>query len=374
MLPYLGELEAVKQLGAEETLDTVCIGGVPYHQMVFSWVESLLKLHSSDTPLFLYAHLQAAHGTVKHLPGMDAALRDHLVRVLRSHPDLIVLLASDHGMVSVPCDQKMPLLHMLVPRSLTARYPSISLALQRNVRELVTTWDLFWTLLQLAAGGLGESDGELQRLDQLRHQGVDEVLLAPAKPFQETSSIKLSSAVSPQSLFTRLPTARRCPQAGIAVQHCSVIRATPRRVRCDGSALATQPVINDAGAAEEVAAVSEAAKSICEVVKLAMMRAVMAWFAETLTRLDPEGRCARLTLGQLMHVDSDGRGSRYSLRFEAQEGRPQRGVFDIVFEALLWHSVRIVSVSQVTRYKKYEGCAPPGVPPEVCICSQWQLL
>eukprot|EP01012_Entosiphon_sulcatum_P023624 TRINITY_DN28717_c0_g3_i1.p1 TRINITY_DN28717_c0_g3~~TRINITY_DN28717_c0_g3_i1.p1 ORF type:complete len:692 (+),score=85.36 TRINITY_DN28717_c0_g3_i1:24-2078(+) len=109
----------------------------------------------------VYATFTDGHeGTMEVISTMDTDLA-RLVDWLGAEghlQDTVVVLGSDHGMhmgpyfMTVPgrLEQKLPLLQLLVPTAMLERYPELNDTLQHNSQSLITAWDLYATLRQLA--------------------------------------------------------------------------------------------------------------------------------------------------------------------------------------------------------------------------------
>lgn len=101
---------------------------------------------------------------------------------------------------------------------------------------------------------------------------------------------------------------------------------------------------------------------LCQVVTLNVIRPLLTQFNDNLALHDPRGVCEGLTFSSLEYIANEG-GGRYSLRFYTMEGDPPR-LFAATSVLASRHTLTIESLyyGQVTRYKKYEACAPVGVP------------
>merc|ERR1712159_520617 len=108
---------------------------------------------------------------------------------------------------------------------------------------------------------------------------------------------------------------------------------------------------------------------ICCVVKSNFLHHVFGYFRKSLELNDPLGVCARLTFNNIEYVVGYG-GGYYAFRFTVNEGNPPR-VFDANFLVAnaRGRAIEHIHVNQVTRYKKYEVCAPVGVVADVCVCD-----
>ncbi|CAK0811653.1 unnamed protein product [Prorocentrum cordatum] len=354
----------------EDHVDFGCVNAQPYYRLVLEWGRQLLGMHRT-VPLFLYTHLQAAHADLDQLGSLDVPLRDHLISLMEEYPEVLFLVASDHGNVCRLCDQRAPLLHVMAPSSLLRARPAIAAALRSNQEQVVSGWDIFETLLHLAAGtSTAASPGGA--FGRLLKRGVGQLVASPVKSHQEVTLVDLAGGFEPRSLFRAMPAGRTCTAAGIRPRHCQVRAAVESQiVFCAPWGALSSITRGDHAAADRrhvtAPANGSARQMVCELSRLNSLAILLDSWRETLSVLDPGGLCARLALGTLEYVASDGAG-QFTMRFSTREGDPPR-LFGASFEVGHASRVTFQQVSQITRYRKYEACTPPGVPADICVCD-----
>lgn len=363
--------------GIEEPLDNidfVCAGRERMHRLLLDWNAAVLDLYRGEEPAFVFSHLAAAHANTWSVSAMDVSVRDHLKETLEKNPDLMIVLISDHGLVTVPCDQKAPILHILAPRSLLEREPRVAAALAANRREIVSSLDLFSTLRHLA--GL-DPLADWAGFGWLRKGGVLKLLAAPTKAYQEHHILDLTdTSLRPRSLFTPLPRNRSCVAAGITREHCAprlgiaVREVTLCKMHAQLSEVTKRELSRvQADLAKEP--LSEDRQIICDTAS-----DLFGWQVVTqINALNGDNTCQRFTFGGIERIEDEGSISasrRFRLRIATLEGSPPR-VFDVSVSIPNLAKTLYLSVEhviQVTRYQKYEHCTPPGASAMICVCSQ----
>jgi len=375
VLPYIVDgLQRLKQEGGD--IDFLCMGPRRLHELVLDWNLDVLDLYRGIEPTFIYSHLLAAHVEKELVSGLDLAVRDHIRMTLERNPDLVVVVTADHGCVSVACDQKAPMLHILVPKSLLRRRPHVAAALHVNQHKVVSALDWFATLRHLAGSSTVNDWGGFRAL---RAQGVRQLLASPTKVHQEALIVNIDdSRFAPRSLFATMPRNRSCASAGIPRRHCAVrFEGSERDLAfCTHYAAlseVTRTRLSTAEAAKAREPMDVERSLVCHVASETMGRLVVRHINEKNQRgSECRRKCRSLTFSQLESIEVSGGVERhYRLRFAVREGDPPR-VFDaVVFmrpQGMVFE-MSIAHLAQVTRYYKYERCTPPGARAETCVCE-----
>eukprot|EP00929_Paragymnodinium_shiwhaense_P120386 TRINITY_DN92312_c0_g1_i1.p1 TRINITY_DN92312_c0_g1~~TRINITY_DN92312_c0_g1_i1.p1 ORF type:complete len:776 (-),score=93.23 TRINITY_DN92312_c0_g1_i1:26-2353(-) len=368
ILPQLGGI-----LGATFPRDMFCMGNRRYHEIILQWAMDVLDMYKG-MPVFLYAHLDGSHKARSEARFIDRAVRDHLEEVMRRHPDVTIVLKADHGFVFKPCDQKAPMLNLLVPKRLLEARPELAEGLESNQDKLVAPFDLFMTFrhfLKLSTWQKVDPDFR-QPFSMLRSLQVPNLVSSMFRYNQLLHSISLKGDVfNPTTLLEPIRHDRTCANAGIADFHCLVGQAeATKRVFCvdyDGLSEVTQQQFARA-------AVSSTAtkKSVCK----SVMEALNPYITSSLSRFreGPYKRgkphiCKVLTLQNLELIERQ--GNVFSLRLRTHQGTPN-AVFDLLVKlnvASLTPTFGIMAAAQVTRWQQYKRCTPQSVIPEFCVCD-----
>ncbi|CAE8593132.1 unnamed protein product, partial [Polarella glacialis] len=396
MLPYLGDHQVTDNKNDSTggmTGDFSCAGGgKSYIELMTTWILELLQgavpgiageQPEDGRPLFLYAHFEAAHQGLERLSHLDELVRDHLLTVTRRHPDLTVIVASDHGSVTRVCDQRMPLMHVIMPGQLLNARPDIRAALSSNRDKVVSAWDIFATLRHLTRFR-SVNPGDVAGFGALREkQGIERIVASPPQPFQEVTYIPLGDGFAPRSLFQEMNRSggQGCVAAGIAPNMCAYQGGrTPIALFCqawDDLSDTTKSLMGGAASFRARASLpwGPLQNTVCETVRLTVLEIVLGMFRQS-THVeggpvgpDPSRACAWPTMRMLEFVAGDGLG-HFSARLVLNEGDPPR-VFHVSwdFESHRSRNIANLQISQVTRFKKYEVCTPPGVDPGYCVCK-----
>eukprot|EP00928_Gymnodinium_smaydae_P071014 TRINITY_DN5470_c0_g2_i1.p1 TRINITY_DN5470_c0_g2~~TRINITY_DN5470_c0_g2_i1.p1 ORF type:complete len:793 (+),score=98.55 TRINITY_DN5470_c0_g2_i1:169-2547(+) len=389
VMPYLadvlGKVFGKSAEGDVADVDFMCTGSGHYYELMLEWNLRALELHRGRDPLFLYSHSLAAHLREWIVAGMDVAIRDHLEKVLTQNPNLVVALVADHGSTGVYCDQKAPILHIIAPRSLLRQRPDMARALEANRHAVVSPFDWFSTLRHLAGEGKG---GEF--MQDLRARGLMRLRVSPAKPYQEQLVLDVApgSHFAPQSLLSRMSPNRSCGAAGIPAVHCTVRKrrlsgapASPLKepLYCQAYHLLSEVTQEKLSPQQKERAVAlnpesdEEVGILCKVAELVLGTKLVGELNRRIREAGPKSAaCKALSWGSLERIQGEGRASKtYWLRFSVREGDPPR-VFDARvfvrrFERIL--QMHVLHIAQVTRYRKYESCTPPGARAELCVCE-----
>lgn len=390
VLPYMGKEnigddadDAGNEAATDDVGDFVCTGGGrKAFELALSWAQQVLRFSRPfrgrpSRPHFVYVHLQAAHVNLQMVSFLDAALREHLQQVMHANPDLVIALASDHGALSRTCDQRSPMMHLLVPRSLLGARPGFRRVLRSNQEQVVSGWDLHATFRHLARF-VEDNPDDVGRFQSLLARGIRELVISPLKAFQEVTAVDLQGGFDPRSFFQEMAPGRGCRGAGVLSSHCAYWKSTGQEV------IFCVPWRNLSTTNLDQLGGSDLAKSRAAIPRMALQDLVCTAMEQTViaaalddidrtTRVPDASRdtrvCALPTLKQLETVTSYGMG-RFVLRMVLNEGAPN-AVFDVSFELPSYRTRRVerMTITQVTRYRIHEACTPRGILAEFCLCA-----
>lgn len=200
-------------------------------------------------------------------------------------------------------------------------------------------------------------------------RGITELVASPAKAYQEVTAVDLTGGFAPRSLFQPMKRGRGCLGAGVSAVHCAFQqRSRPEMLFCVPWDELSETSLSQLGGSATARAHADIPRtSVQDLVCTAMEQTVVVWALDDIARAG--AGCARPSLRVLESVTSFGMG-RFVLRIVLNEGDPFR-VFDVAFSLPSYRTRRVESVHilQVTRYRKYEACTPPGALPEFCVCD-----
>eukprot|EP00929_Paragymnodinium_shiwhaense_P099430 TRINITY_DN61066_c0_g1_i4.p1 TRINITY_DN61066_c0_g1~~TRINITY_DN61066_c0_g1_i4.p1 ORF type:complete len:712 (+),score=51.08 TRINITY_DN61066_c0_g1_i4:64-2199(+) len=218
VFPQVGEY-----VSAPFPRDAFCIGNRTHQQIIMDWAREVFEVYRG-LPAFVYVHLEGSHMRRHGIRANDRATRDHLKKVLESNPNLVVALMGDHGYAHKPCDQKSPLLNIIVPEKLLDAYPDVAESLMSNQEKVVSPFDMFMTLRHLIHLRDWSSMPESFRnpYDALRDQGATMVVPSFFKSHEAVHTVALDTAFKPHSLLEAMLPTRGCRAAGILDLHCTV--------------------------------------------------------------------------------------------------------------------------------------------------------
>eukprot|EP00929_Paragymnodinium_shiwhaense_P059866 TRINITY_DN29951_c0_g1_i1.p1 TRINITY_DN29951_c0_g1~~TRINITY_DN29951_c0_g1_i1.p1 ORF type:complete len:757 (-),score=107.12 TRINITY_DN29951_c0_g1_i1:688-2958(-) len=360
--PFLGEFVG----GLDDSVDAKCLADERYYDYVMAWNSMTLE-ENGNAPLFLYSHFHGRHLGTKSIELMDVALRDHLIAVTERHPNLIIALMSDHGVISKFCDQRAPIFSLLMPESILARRPELRAALVANKDQVISPWDLMVTLRTLPELERGGLEGSIWPAKILAERPA-RILASPVQFHQAVTEVDLNGPFSPTSVFKVLPPHRRCAAAGIDLNHCGIALqrqqhlsfacTPPDRLSKETLSLVPQHVL-------DTPQIHHLQAQVCLIVEDLFMDAIMG--AVNVFRQGGEHVCEELTYEQMELFEVV--GAAFSVRFKVKQGSPGR-VFDARFNVNpSSRGITDLGVRQVTRYKQYEKCTPAAVDPNFCVCN-----
>jgi len=310
--------------------DVACFGGRPLFESVLDSNARFLAT-GGPKPKFVYSHLVVAHQTPANAGYYDAELRAHLERVQQESPDTAIVVMGDHGFVNIACDQRWPLVSLLLP----AYRAAWAARARANADRTLSGWDLYATLRHLASGD--DEEGDWFGLSEVG----PELHVAPLKSGQKVHRVNpdrgfswSSELMHPVSMLQPVPS-RTCAQVGIMEEHCEakVVRA----LDC---------------AADDCEAWS--ARAAACVAQVDVQRA---------NQLAGRDGCAAFELDHLQTV-TEFDSNFYELVFQVRQGDPPR-----VFRArAASDECDLIELAQLTRYSIYEHCTPSGVDPLLCVC------
>eukprot|EP00927_Polykrikos_kofoidii_P033654 TRINITY_DN2847_c0_g1_i5.p1 TRINITY_DN2847_c0_g1~~TRINITY_DN2847_c0_g1_i5.p1 ORF type:complete len:793 (-),score=66.67 TRINITY_DN2847_c0_g1_i5:273-2651(-) len=345
-----------------ERSDFTCFAGATLMEHGLAW--NAARLEGGDRKL-VYSHFRAFKHPLplKHmhkLANLDIPLRRHLHKVMRRN-DVAIFLLSDHGRLELMCDQRNPFLGLLVPRNWAP--------LLAQSDKLVSSWDVYATIRQLLAvnGSMPLPGDDLAGMVELADAGLC-VQPSPQRDWSLPIPCMRPASMKPISLLapSLIPWDRTCAQAGIFEDHCSLygtlwwthlcvdggerLSQATRDLMLHFSPDVSQVVWCNAGVKLAARAVQQAND------ELAAAGAHACW-------------PLRIDVVEMLTHETVLR--KHIVRFRLRETPPR--VFDAAFygDSDGWDSERLVllSVSQVTRFRDYEWCAPFGASRHLCRCE-----
>eukprot|EP00927_Polykrikos_kofoidii_P033651 TRINITY_DN2847_c0_g1_i2.p1 TRINITY_DN2847_c0_g1~~TRINITY_DN2847_c0_g1_i2.p1 ORF type:complete len:801 (-),score=71.01 TRINITY_DN2847_c0_g1_i2:241-2643(-) len=351
-----------------ERSDFTCFAGATLMEHGLAW--NAARLEGGDRKL-VYSHFRAFKHPLplKHmhkLANLDIPLRRHLHKVMRRN-DVAIFLLSDHGRLELMCDQRNPFLGLLVPRNWAP--------LLAQSDKLVSSWDVYATIRQLLAvnGSMPLPGDDLAGMVELADAGLC-VQPSPQRDWSLPIPCMRPASMKPISLLapSLIPWDRTCAQAGIFEDHCSLygtlwwthlcvdggerLSQATRDLMLHFSADVTQVVWCDIGA-KLAARATKHANAV-----LAAAGAHACWPL----RVDAVELVTHEMFSTML-------SKKHVVRFRLRES-PAR-----VFDATFFYTERgavedpdqyaLLAVSQVTRYRDYEWCAPLGESTPFCRCE-----
>jgi len=349
---------------SDHNSDLLCMGHQHYYKYHLQWNWKELEEHI-DRPLFIYSHFHGRHRRdVQSLTIMDESFRNHIIETEKRHPNLIIVVMSDHGVVSKSCDTRAPMLHLLMPNSLLKSHPRVIAALHANTDSLVSPWDIFATLQHLPMLGDPEGAGDsaeslpslLHKQGHMRVQSGLDLSHAPADVIELNSS-----TFRPQSVFEPMPSGRDCRAAGINFLHCATSqKQSSLRVLC-----APSMSYKDDAKGKLTNLTTSVITALCTFVQPSIQPLM-----EILNVLSgghgAHRVCKEFTFRQL-HYFSIHDDTQWFIHFSVNEGSPF-----LEFQAhftYIGDNMDDVTLRQVTRWHIYKTCTPDDVHPQFCVCT-----
>lgn len=206
------EREAVRKTHYDYQADyPLCLGSRPSYSDLLEYNEKVATgSKESNRAYFLYSWITSlSHDNYNTASLGDSTISEHLLRLLHKGllDDTVLIFMSDHGFRYGPIpntnqgrlENRLPFMFLRLPRSLVERYPNYLENLNMNSRRLVTTYDVYATLLHVIE--------QPPKFDPRRY-----------------------------SLFAPIPESRTCGTAGIPSHYCTCFESVP--------VLTTEPIIS----------------------------------------------------------------------------------------------------------------------------------
>ncbi|CAE8624599.1 unnamed protein product [Polarella glacialis] len=215
-------------------------------------------------------------------------------------------------------------------------------------------------------------------VSDLQHRSLDLCHFPTTSTHLRTAKKVDISLFRPVSLLGDVPRNRSCPELGIAVGTCG--SQWTETYYCSGfedMSPSTQELLG-LGDAVVVSDCTAWLPLMYFAVSHLNMELTMLLYPEILfPELNSAPRRAEdlpcistLTRGDIEFVKTNDELSQCLLRFSIREGRPPR-IFEATFD--LSGASKVIALTQVTQYKRYEGCAPQGMA-HMCICGEDKKL
>ncbi|XP_060084604.1 uncharacterized protein LOC132563864 [Ylistrum balloti] len=188
-----------KKLGLKKT-STLCYGNTPKHVLSLNHTREFIRRYNHKLRFSFTWLNEISHDYVNFLELGDDDFKDFFRWINeKGHLDnSFVVFLSDHGsrIDSIRntyigrIEERMPLLHIALPRKIRDRYPSLVQHMEDNTQRLTTHYDFYETLLDIM-----------------------------------NSNFDSKSGVPPSargiSLFSPIPESRSCAQAGVPEHYCA---------------------------------------------------------------------------------------------------------------------------------------------------------
>ena len=331
-----------------------CVGSRLVHQAHLD--ELIRTCERVSAPIFAYHHLHSPHYHREFVTVLENSLPKKIDELMEKEPNSIIIIAGDHGPPD-KFDQNMPFLSLLMPKPLlktvNAQKFNVTENLEANEQRLITPTDIFLTfghILSLFGNGTktdvchGENVAAYPQCMLYKGDGTN--------PYSGYASMTANHKAT--SLFQRIPANRSCSEAGIGDFHCQ-----------EGewkSLLGRRTKVNYLDLPNQIT------KEINRYLKTA----------------DRENNvCQVLRVRNILSLEQQ---EKFELS-ELKDVSYLRTVFDTVDEglgsvtlnALLSieegeRGLRVMYISQLTRYNKYEPCVPKGVVAKFCVCNASAIL
>ncbi|KAL4226389.1 hypothetical protein ACF0H5_014372 [Mactra antiquata] len=189
-----------------------CLGNTPKFMIQMSYLKQFISTYKR-IPYFSFNFItDIAHEDINELSAVD----DDFFNFFKwlnddGHLDnTIVVLFSDHGprgaqnTHTLRMENSLPLLNIIIPKSLKKKFPNVAVNLQENQRRLTSTFDLHATLRNIL-----DSD------------------------FEHPSSFNVGNKIRGISLFAEIPKKRSCADANIPDHYCVCYRVTRVNIHSD---------------------------------------------------------------------------------------------------------------------------------------------
>ncbi|XP_013384045.1 uncharacterized protein LOC106154280 [Lingula anatina] len=193
------------------TSRTYCLGGKPRYLLLIEWLKDFLAFKQRNKePFFSFSFLsEISHNDHNDARMLDAGMESFLDFLSNGGylNDTLVVLFSDHGIrwgkvretFVGKLEDRLPLMSIVIPESLTHSYPEILRNLKHNAEVLTTPFDVHATI------------AEVLDPDNIRTASAD---------------IYKSAVSRGMSLFKKIPKSRTCSQAGVETHWCTCSRRT----------------------------------------------------------------------------------------------------------------------------------------------------
>lgn len=185
----------------------ICMGNKYFYQVLLDYVEDLTKTLKTSKLFGFFWEVTMSHDYLNYPVIMDDSYQKFLKKLDSSKylDETILILLSDHGIrwgdirftKQGRLEERLPLVHILLPTSFRKRYSSAYNNLKLNSRRLTTPFDLYSTL------------SDLVNLDTIENDKIQ----------QRTSSFYTQDRSI--SLFLPIPGNRTCYMAGIDDHWCT---------------------------------------------------------------------------------------------------------------------------------------------------------
>ncbi|CAE8597180.1 unnamed protein product [Polarella glacialis] len=377
----------------QHLLENACFGQLPLGVHLLRYNEQLLRQRErgGPRPRFLYSHFLAGHPgrggnsalmSVQQMSTWDVILHDHLQTVLASDSPPIVVVMSDHGLPNPGCDNSKPFLYLSLPLSWLTQVDDARHSMEANLRwnraGVVTIWDIYVTLLDILSLNTENAfrPSGHSFFGDLAARGLD-LCHYPNRGSLKTQRVDLQM-FRPASLLTRVARNRTCEELGIAAGTC--VRRWTSTYYCQSFDQMSQPTqellqnvrdadVSDCSAMAYLMALAVSHLNI--VLSTLLYPEILYSEREAVPRMSEDLPCvSTLTTGAIEFIYANDDIGQCLVRFSVIEGSPSR-VFEAHFDNFFEYP-KVVSVVQVTKFAKFDACAPRGWA-HVCICGEDKL-
>ncbi|KAL4235142.1 hypothetical protein ACF0H5_006780 [Mactra antiquata] len=270
-----------------------CLGNISKVVIQLNYLQQFIRSYKR-MPSFSFTYFtDIAHENINDLNAVD----DDLVSFFKwlkddGHlDDTIVIFFADHGpragqnVHSLRMENSLPLLNILLPKTLKEKFPNVAINMEENQRRLTSTFDLHATLRNIL-----DAD------------------------YEHPSSFKVGNKERGTSLFGDIPRKRSCSDANIPDHYCVCYRVTPVNSTSDTMV----PKISEA----IVEKINSYLKSSPDCALLSLSKIIdVRKMSEALT-LDHVVRKYFWSIGYVIPQDSD-TFSRYTAVIETKPGLAQ---------------------------------------------------
>ncbi|KAK3609151.1 hypothetical protein CHS0354_002130 [Potamilus streckersoni] len=333
--PFMSAIESFSPILVEQLdVNEYCLGNVEQYKLQITFFKQFLQKYKSMLRLAFSWLNQLTHDIFNGIEYADQAFADFFkwMKKERHLEHTILIVMSDHGFrlddfsttLLGRLESQQPFLAIYLPEKLKRNYPHLDKNMQTNTERLVTPFDLHQTIHDII---YGRYNGTLAKTDQ----GLEKI-----------------------SLFTSLPEARSCEDAGIPENYCVCNLTLPVRI--------TLPIVRKL-ANFIVASINDIIRSngngkLCELLQLYEVRE--AGIVNSFNTDQSEGP------GHLHKTAEANTDGRYSMVIATLPGH---GLFEGMVDHRNKNMELVGKVARLNRYGSQSYCIKDDNIEQYCYCK-----